>query len=175
MTEIEVLVGDITQLRIEAIVNAAKPSLDGGGGVDGAIHRAAGPELAQAAVKLAPCPTGEARLTPGFNLSADWVIHTVGPVWDGGGNGEAEQLAAAYRNSLTEAAEAEIRSIAFPGISTGVYGYPVEQANQVAVSTVKAFVSENPAAFDRIVMIWLSTPEADAMERLLTPPAIVCE
>ena len=94
MTAIEVVVGDITQLRIEAIVNAAKPSLEGGGGVDGAIHRAAGPELAEAAVKLAPCPTGEARLTPGFNLPADWVIHKVGPVWSGGGgNGEAELLA----------------------------------------------------------------------------------
>ncbi len=175
MTAIEVVVGDITQLRIEAIVNAAKPSLEGGGGVDGAIHRAAGPELAEAAVKLAPCPTGEARLTPGFNLPADWVIHTVGPVWNGGTQGEPELLAAAYRNSLTVAAEAGIRSIAFPGISTGVYSYPVEQANVVAVSAVRGYLKEDPSSFDRIVMIWLSEPEAQAMRHKLEMPVYVCD
>lgn len=170
MTLIESIVADITTLHIDAIVNAAKPSLEGGGGVDGAIHRAAGPELAEAAVKLAPCPTGEARVTPGFNLPARWVIHTVGPVWNGGGDGEPEQLANAYRNSLALASENGIRSIAFPGISTGVYRFPVELANQVAVATIRAFVAENSTAFDRIALVWLSEAEAElARAHILLP------
>ena len=127
---------DITTLRVDAIVNAANEQLAPGGGVCGAIHAAAGPELAQACALLAPCPTGEARITPGFDLPARYVIHAVGPIWRGGGDHEAELLAAAYRNSLHLAAAEGLRSIAFPAISTGIYGYPLAEATRVAVRTV---------------------------------------
>ncbi len=132
------IVADITGLDLDAIVNAANESLAPGGGVCGAIHRAAGPELARACAAVAPCPTGEARITPGFELPAQYVIHAVGPVWHGGGANEAELLAAAYRSSLRLAAENGIRSIAFPAISTGIYGYPLEPATRIAVDTVRA-------------------------------------
>jgi O-acetyl-ADP-ribose deacetylase (regulator of RNase III) len=128
---------DITTLAMDAIVNAANPSLAGGGGVDGAIHRAAGPELVRASRAQTPCPTGEARITPGFRLPARYVIHTVGPVWRGGDSGEADLLAACYRNSLALLREAGGRSIAFPAISTGIYGYPPDQAARVAVAAVR--------------------------------------
>src|SRR5690349_1975177 len=128
---------DITTLDVDAVVNAANQSLAPGGGVCGAIHRAAGPELARACAAVGPCPTGEARLTPGFRLPARYVIHAVGPVWQGGAAGEAELLASAYRSAIRLAAEHQLRRIAFPAISTGIYGYPLELATPMAVSTVR--------------------------------------
>lgn len=133
---------DITTLDTDAIVNAANESLAPGGGVCGAIHRAAGPELARACAAIGHCPTGEARITPGFRLSAGYVIHAVGPVWRGGGEGEAELLASAYRSALRLAEEHGLRSIAFPAISTGIYGYPLDQATDVAVRAVRGFVAQ---------------------------------
>ncbi|KZC38711.1 MULTISPECIES: O-acetyl-ADP-ribose deacetylase [Rhodanobacter] len=140
---IEVIHADITRLALDAIVNAANPSLLGGGGVDGAIHRAAGPALfkaCRALPEIAPgvrCPTGEARITPGFALPARWVIHTVGPVWRGGDDGEAELLARCHRNALHLLRGQQLRTIAFPAISCGVYGYPAAQAAAVAVATLR--------------------------------------
>jgi len=130
---------DITTLDVDAIVNAANAELRPGGGVCGAIHRAAGPELAGACAEIGGCPTGEARITPGFNLSAKYVIHAVGPIWQGGDAGEAGLLAGAYRTALALARAHECRSIAFPAISTGIYGYPLEEATRIAVETVRAF------------------------------------
>lgn len=145
---IEAVRADITTLRVDAIVNAANEALAGGGGVDGAIHRAAGPELLRATRPLGRCPTGQAVITPGFRLPARYVIHTVGPVWRGGGNGEDELLASAYESSFARAVEAgDIRSIAFPAISTGVYGFPRDRAARIAVRVMRAHES----SFDRIV------------------------
>lgn len=140
--EIRVWSGDITTLPVDAIVNAANTSLLGGGGVDGAIHRAAGSRLLEACRALDGCPTGEARTTPGFDLPAQWVIHTVGPVWRGGERGERDQLASCYRWSLAEADRVGARTVAFPAISTGVYGFPADLAAQVAVGTLREASSD---------------------------------
>ncbi len=138
---IKVLVGDITGLAVDAIVNAANSSLLGGGGVDGAIHRAAGPELLAACRPLGGCQTGEAKVTRGYRLPARAVIHTVGPIWRGGTAGEASLLAACYRNSLALAVEHGLRTIAFPSISTGAYGFPIEQAAPIALATIDDFLA----------------------------------
>lgn len=156
---------DITTLHVDAIVNAANEALVPGGGVCGAIHAAAGPELARACAALGGCPTGEARLTPGFRLPARYVIHAVGPVWHGGMAGEAELLGSAYRSALVVARQHACREVAFPAISTGIYGYPLEAATEVAVGTVRAFAAE-AGSVERVHFACFS-PEALAAYRRL--------
>lgn len=141
---IAVIEGDITQQKVDAIVNAANTSLLGGGGVDGAIHRAAGPQLLEECRQLQGCPTGEARLTKGYNLPAQWVIHTVGPVWRDGHHGEDDLLASCYRNCFALAQKNGIRTIAFPSISTGAYRFPLERAARLAVAETKQVLEKNP-------------------------------
>jgi O-acetyl-ADP-ribose deacetylase (regulator of RNase III) len=157
---------DITTLMVDAIVNAANSSLLGGGGVDGAIHRAAGPELLDACRKLGGCETGDARITPGFRLPARHVIHAVGPVWKGGKAGEPELLASCYRRSLELAAENGLRTIAFPGISTGVYGYPVEAAARIAVGTVRS-ATRLTGKLDEVTFCCFSAPDLEIYLELL--------
>ncbi|MDL2270172.1 O-acetyl-ADP-ribose deacetylase [Desulfosarcina sp. OttesenSCG-928-A07] len=166
MKKMKVFRGDITKINVDAIVNAANSSLLGGGGVDGAIHRAAGPELLRECRTLNGCPTGEARITKGYNLPAKWVIHTVGPVWRGGGRNEAQLLESAYMNSLRLAMEAGATTIAFPAVSTGAYGYPQDEAANIAVGTVGRFLAENPC-FKEVMFVCFHEASAQAHERAL--------
>ncbi len=160
---IRVIRADITTLAVDAIVNAANETLLGGGGVDGAIHCAAGPDLLAACRAIGGCPTGEARITPGFRLPAKWIIHTVGPVWRGGKQAEADKLASCYRNSLELALRHGVRTIAFPSISTGVYGYPKDLAARVAVSVMRAYAD----SFDEIIACCFSAADVKLYEEIL--------
>jgi O-acetyl-ADP-ribose deacetylase (regulator of RNase III) len=161
-----VVQGDITRQEVDAIVNAANERLRGGGGVDGAIHRAAGPDLLEECIQIGGCPTGEARITKGYRLPARYVIHTVGPVWQGGDRGEAEKLAACYRNALRLALENGAKTVAFPGISTGVYGYPLEDATRIAMTTVRDCLAEMPA-IEEVRFVTFGDQATKTAERLL--------
>ncbi len=163
---LEVVLGDITSQPVDAVVNAANPSLLGGGGVDGAIHRAAGPELLAACRPLGGCLPGDAKATPGFGLPARWVIHTVGPVWRGGGEDEPELLASCYRRSLEVADELGARSVAFPAISTGVYGYPPAEAATIAVDTLRAAAADSKV--ELVVLVAFNQPTVDLYEERLS-------
>lgn len=166
MAQFEVFRGDITTLRVDAIVNAANSSLLGGGGVDGAIHRAAGRELLRACEKLGGCPTGSAKATPGFNLPAKWVFHAVGPVWNGGSHSEANLLAACYRDCLELAREHSVKSIAFPAISTGIYHFPRQQAAEIAIRTVHEHL--RTSGVELVIFCCFEEPTAQIYEEMVT-------
>ena len=173
MKALQIVQGDITTLAVDAIVNAANQRMLGGGGVDGAIHRAAGPELYEACLKVPEvrpgvrCPTGEARITPGFRLPTKFVVHTVGPVYRDGRHGEPDLLSACYRNSLALAAENHCRSIAFPCISTGVYGYPIEDAAKIAVREVQTFLSATKNAEMEVIFCCFSERDKTVYDRIV--------
>ena len=167
-TQIIAVLGDITTDHgVQAIANAANTSLLGGGGVDGAIHRVAGPELLAECRLLGGCETGKAKITKAYDLPCEYVIHTPGPIWQGGGNGEAGLLASCYRSCLELAVKNGILSIAFPSISTGVYGYPLEEAAKIAVKTVKGFIRENPDKFDVIKWVLFNESTLQAYENAI--------
>jgi O-acetyl-ADP-ribose deacetylase len=168
-TGIRIVKGDITALDVDAVVNAANTTLLGGGGVDGAIHYAAGPELLEECRRLKGCPTGEARITRGYRLPARWIIHTVGPVWKGGMRNEATLLKACYENSLRLAVERNLRSIAFPAISTGAYAFPLKEATEIALRSVRQFAGESDA-LDEVVFCCYSGEHFATYKRLLGPP-----
>ncbi len=163
--KIQTVRGDITALDLDAIVNAANTTLLGGGGVDGAIHRAAGPELLAECRTLGGCEAGKAKITRGYKLPARFIIHTVGPVWSGGGRGEAEVLAGCYRNSLQLAVENGIKTIAFPAISCGAYRYPVSEAAQIAVETTRKFLASNDK-IDKVIFVVMNDEILEAYRRL---------
>ncbi len=163
----EVIKGDITKLEVGAIVNAANKSLLGGGGVDGAIHRAAGPELKEACRKLNGAETGEAKLTKGFDLPAEYVIHTVGPVYRDGKHGEADLLQSCYKNSLEVAKENGIKSIAFPAISTGIYGYPLNEASELATETVVS-LTQDDSSIDKVIFVAFDEKTEDVLKDSLS-------
>lgn len=170
MNRIEIVAADITTLAVDAIVNAANTSLLGGGGVDGAIHRAAGPELLAECRTLGGCETGRAKITRGYRLPARWVIHAVGPVWRDGSHGEPELLASAYRESLRLAAEHDAQTVAFPAISCGVYGYPVDKAAAIAVSEVRRFLDADER-IERVTLTCFGPAVLEAYRRALQQPA----
>ncbi len=165
-TRIVVEVGDITRQQVDAVVNAANPQLESGGGVCGAIHRAAGPDLLVECRKLGGCPTGQARVTGGYRLPARWVIHAVGPVWQGGGVNEDALLASCYQMSLALAERERMRSVAFPAISTGIYGFPLERATGIAVRTVREHLDKSPA-LSRVVFVCFEERTAEIYRRAL--------
>ena len=166
MTLLETIQADITQLKVDAIINAANTTLLGGGGVDGAIHRAAGPKLLEECRKLGGCETGEAKITQGFNIPAKYVIHTVGPVWHGGKNHEPELLASCYRRSLEIAQQNNLKSIVFPCISTGVYRFPFQEAARIAVTTVKKCLEEM-SNFEKIIFVCFKEEDLKVYQSLL--------
>ena len=165
-SRLELVEGDITKQEVDAIVNAANSSLLGGGGVDGAIHRAAGPELLEECRKIGGCPTGEARITGAGRLPARYVIHAVGPVYRGGGHGEAELLASAYRHSLDLASTHGARSVAFPAISTGAYGYPMAEAARIALTTIRDYLIDHPE-IEEVRMVLFGQPAFHTFARVL--------
>jgi O-acetyl-ADP-ribose deacetylase len=167
MANLRAIVADITTLEIDAIVNAANSSLLGGGGVDGAIHRKAGPQLVEECRMLGGCKTGQAKITKAYRLPAHHIIHTVGPVWQGGAHGEADLLASCYRQCLAIAAQNAIRSIAFPSISTGIYGYPIAEAAKIAVATVHAVIAASTEQHE-VIFCCFSRPDLDIYQRELS-------